>query len=67
MFDKGDSINEIIMIVATGMLVYKKMITQKMGTYLPPTKEEVRHEYLNDPLFNKAVDTIVSRIKNVKQ
>ena len=68
MCDIDKSTQEFVMIIASGILGYTRMLQHDMkATYIPPTKEQVIWQYQNTPLFNRTVDTIVSHLRHTVQ
>ena len=65
MFDTNELDRELVIIVATGLLGYARMLyLETNSTYILPTKEDVVREYQNVPVFNRTVDMIVSRLRH---
>lgn len=58
-------INEILKMVGHCLLSYTKIIKNRgnlTDMCIPPSKEEVKFEYQNNPLFNRTVDTITHKV-----
>ena len=64
MFDL-DKVTENFLFAVASVLLGCTWIQQNrvMDTYMPPSKEQVIYEYQNNPIFNSAVDMIVSLYK----
>lgn len=63
--DIEENLKDFSIIVATGLLDYIWFSQHNpKSAYVPPTKEQVMWECQNVPLFNRAVDNIVSHLRH---
>lgn len=70
MFDIDEKLQDFPMIVAAGLLGYiwfQVSMRDPQIEYVPLTKDQIEWEYQNVPLFNRTVDSIVSRLRYALQ
>lgn len=55
----------LVEVIAQGLLGYQNIIHSDLKErYIPPSKEDIRYKYQNNPTFNRSVNTVVSHLLN---